>query len=102
MMRRDRYSKEDVVNTWSPPPSLQGRGGAARIRSRHGDVTIVALYFPPRVTAAKDTGAYRKTVDALINWAREVILQVPMRSMVALGCDLNDNLSSKHLNYAAQ
>eukprot|EP00972_Heterocapsa_arctica_P056860 8392378-Heterocapsa_arctica.AAC.1 len=42
-----RINKDSIRQIWSPPPSLQGRGGAIRVVKRGVyDFLIMALYIP--------------------------------------------------------
>ena len=66
----DKWSKA-VRQTWSPADSLQGRGGAIRVRCENMDLAVINLYF---AVGAKDGNAAEQTNEKLTEWANDVLV----------------------------
>ena len=99
-LRGDRYKASNVIGLWSPPKSLQGRGGAARVRSKMLDFVLMGLYFPPRPHTAKEKPMYEKIVQNLVRWATDTLVYIrskTQRTMITVGMDLNDDAEGEGL-----
>lgn len=103
MLKAERNKWQQVTRVCSPPPAIQGRGGATRLRMSRIDAIVVAACFPPHVRGAAGRGLYKKTVDLLLKWLADVICEARTSCMQArffLGCDLNDQCWSN--DYASR
>lgn len=82
----------DIAAIHSPPPVLQGRGGAVRVRHPAADLLFVTLYVAPRYGNAAHDAVYMKGTRELFGWLHGVLDNAPARTTVFLGMDLNDTL----------
>ena len=104
MMRKDRHKLAHIRQIWSPPPAVQGRGGALRLKSSTHDFTVLAIYFPVRANLASEQKRYRDAVSIMLKWMDTVLLQVrtsARRSIVIIAGDLNDELKCNDEKYTA-
>ena len=65
---RKPFTSEHIHQTWTPPPSLQGRALAARLKGCFFDLFVCCMYLPPRPQAASKRGGYQRTVERLLDW----------------------------------
>ena len=65
---RKPFTSEHIHQTWTPPPSLQGRALAARLKGGFFDLFVCCMYLPPRQQAASKKGGYQRTVERLLDW----------------------------------
>ena len=77
--------KLDVCEIWqirevaSPDASVQGRGGAIRIKTAKFDLLLIGLYPPPLGDWA---------IDRIYDWAEKMVHAAPSRCCVVVGGDL--------------
>ena len=65
---RKPFTTEHIHLTWTPPPSLQGRALAARLKGGFFDLFVCCMYLPPRPQTASKRGRYERTLEALLEW----------------------------------
>ena len=68
MALRKPFTSELIRQTWTPPPSLQGRALAARLKGGFFDLFVCCMYLPPRPQTASKRGGYQRTVERLLEW----------------------------------
>ena len=87
-----RFRRNNIRDTFSPPPSLQGRGGAVRLVQGSVDLLPVALYFAPPPPKAAKKRAWIKGTDILLEWVDKILCDAPLRTTPILLMDINDGL----------
>ena len=92
LLNKKKSKEENIVAVEVPGKELRGRGGCIRYKSRHYDLLIMFLYFPPVVHRKREEQKYVQTVNELASWAEKVIARLPARSKVLIGTDLNNQL----------
>ena len=65
---RKPFTSEHICQTWTPPPSLQGRALAARLKGGFFDLFVCCMHLLPRPQAASKRGGYQRTVERLSEW----------------------------------
>ena len=85
------FDVKTSVRNWAPSPELQGRFGAVRVKTKQVDVTIISVYFPTWDRAARSVKKVRATAQALLKQVSRVVDELPARSLVVMGADLNDD-----------
>ncbi|CAE8639588.1 unnamed protein product [Polarella glacialis] len=85
------FGEHAVKQFYNPPPILQGRGGAIRVRTRWLDYCFLAGYAPNRPTNYRE----RQAVDTWYNWIDEVLAKLPARCVPVLLADWNAHLEWK-------
>lgn len=91
------WPASDVVKCWNPEPSLEGRGGACRVRRANTVFTGVCAYFPPHVVCVAGQRSHKQVVDKLFRWLEDVAREVrtgSSRSLLVVDFDLNDEWHS--------
>ena len=86
------FPKHSVVNVFSPPPNLQGRGGALRIKCGDADITPIVMYVPPEPNSVKE----EQSCKAIWNWVCEVLSALPARTVPILLLDANGKTGLQH------
>ena len=82
------WGKRHLRATYSPPPSLQGRLGAARFSRGSGqDLLPMVAYFPPKPTKASQNAVYEKTIRRMIEWLYKILGLLPARCCLLLCMD---------------
>eukprot|EP00972_Heterocapsa_arctica_P043332 6393182-Heterocapsa_arctica.AAC.1 len=83
-----RINQDSIRQIWSPPPPLQGRGGAIRMIKRGVyDFLIMVLYIPTERDQQSKSGT-----EQLYNWASQVLQSNPTRSIPILFLDANGHV----------
>ena len=90
IMLGKQWKEASVVRLWVPPAGLAGRGAAMRIRQGKLDLTILALYFPPRAG-----GVYKQCVERVMDFAQSVMRELPGRTTPVVLMDLNDGMGKE-------
>ena len=90
LLNKKVFNSKSIINVFSPPASVQGRGGALRLQGSDYDVLYLGLYVPPFAGPAIARGAFMKGLKILLGWADNTIKSVPSRCMpiVAMGSNL--------------
>eukprot|EP00971_Amphidinium_carterae_P352980 6492786-Amphidinium_carterae.1 len=79
------FPPRSLVQTWTPPARIQGRGGAARFRTRGLlDICFMVVYCP--VPSSDPDG---QVLSCLLAWLGKVIDALPARCMPVLMMDAN-------------
>eukprot|EP00959_Pyramimonas_sp_CCMP1952_P006431 134581-Pyramimonas_sp.AAC.1 len=80
------------------PSLIGGRGLLCRARSGRYDVTIIALYFPPKPKYSHEWTRYRRTVNELIAWLAPRLASLPQRTTPFVCADVNDGMGLIQMN----
>ena len=86
------FTTQHIHQTWTPPPSLQGRAIAARLKGGFFDLFVCCMYLPPRPQTASKRGRYRRTVEALLEWLDERLSEQKHRTTPIVLMDANDGI----------
>ena len=89
---RKPFTKEHIHQTWTTPPSLQGRALATRLKGGFFDLFVCCMYFPPRPQSASKRGGYQRTVQALLEWLDERLSEQKHRTTPIVLMDANDGI----------
>ena len=89
---RKPFTTEHIHQTWTPPPSLQGRALAARLKGGFFDLFVCCMYLPPRPQTASKRGGYQRTVEALLEWLDERLSEQKHRTTPIVLMDANDGI----------
>ena len=89
---RKPFTNEHIHQTWTPPPSLQGRALAARLKRGFFDLFVCCMYLPPRPQAASKRGGYQRTVEARLEWLDERLSEQKHRTTPLVLMDANDGI----------
>ena len=81
---RKPFTTEHIHHTWTPPPSLQGRALAARLKGGFFDLFVCFMYLPPRPQTASKRGRYQRTVEALLEWLDERLSELSYKCLFLL------------------
>ncbi|CAE8582344.1 unnamed protein product [Polarella glacialis] len=87
-LNRRLFGEHCIKRFYHPPPALQGRGGALRVRTRWLDCCFLGGYAPNKPNNYQE----RQAVDAWFNWIDDVISQLPARCVPVLLADWNAHL----------
>ena len=88
---RKPFTTEHIHQTWTPPPSLQGRALVARLKGGFFDLIVCCMYLPPRPQTASKIGRYQRTVEALLEWLERLSEQKHRTTPIVL-MDANDGI----------
>ena len=80
-IRQRVFSEKNVVNVFSPPKDLQGRGGALRLKRGDADLTPIVVYVPPEPASVRQQTASK----AIWDWVHELLSQLPARTVNPVG-----------------
>ena len=86
-----RFPAVTTREVFTPPSSLQGRGGAVRLQRRGGgacDLLLGVMYWATDTAKSKEIGINK----ALCRWANEVMDSMPARTAVIWLMDANAKL----------
>eukprot|EP00971_Amphidinium_carterae_P081407 1610596-Amphidinium_carterae.1 len=84
-VQKNLFPRTSLVQTWTPPSRIQGRGGAARFRIRGLlDVCFLVVYGP--VPSSDPDGEVQR---CLTGWLGKVLDALPARCMPILVMDAN-------------
>ena len=86
------FTTKHIHQTWTPPPSLQGRALAARLKGGFFDLFVCCMYLPPRPQTASKRGGYQRTVEALLEWLDERLSEQKHRTTPIVLMDANDGI----------
>ena len=86
------FPERSVVRIFSPPPELQGRGGAVRIERGDADITPIVVYVPTEPNSRKDQAASK----AIWQWVHELLSSLPSRTVPVLMLDANGKTGLRH------
>ena len=89
---RKPFTTEHIHQTWTPPPSLQGRALAARLKGGFFDLFVCCMYLPPRPQTASKRGGYQRTVEALLEWLDERLSEQKQRTTPIVLMDAIDGI----------
>ena len=89
---RKPFTTQHIHQTWTPPPSLQGRALAARLKGGFFDLFVCCMYLPPRPQTASKRGGYQRTVEALLEWLDERLSEQKHRTTPIVLMDANDGI----------
>ena len=89
---RKPFTTEHIHQTWTPPPSLQGRALAARLKGGFFDLFVCCMYLPPRPQTASKRGGYQRTVEALLEWLDERLSEQKHRTTPIVLMDASDGI----------
>ena len=89
---RKPFTTEHIHQTWTPPPSLQGRALTARLKGGFFDLFVCCMYLPPRPQTASKRGRYLRTVEALLEWLDERLSEQKHRTTPIVLMDANDGI----------
>ena len=89
---RKPFTTQHIHQTWTPPPSLQGRAIAARLKGGFFDLFVCCMYLPPRPQTASKRGRYQRTVEALLEWLDERLSEQKHRATPIVLMDANDGI----------
>ena len=92
-IREDRFNNINVCRVIVPETCIAGRGGAIRIKQNDGEFFFLTAYSPP--PSGKNGGAKKTAIaaaDKVDRWVRALLDQVPERSFVLAGGDINKQL----------
>ena len=88
---RKPFTTQHIHQTWTPPPSLQGRALAA-LKGGFFDLFVCCMYLPPRPQTASKRGGYQRTVEALLEWLDERLSEQKHRTTPIVLMDANDGI----------
>eukprot|EP00959_Pyramimonas_sp_CCMP1952_P203753 4261042-Pyramimonas_sp.AAC.1 len=71
---------------------IRGRAAAIRVKSFHGDITCLGLYFPPRSKGPREQLRLSRTIAKVHECASNVITDLPSRTFPLVESDVNDGL----------
>ena len=72
MIHKKIGGKQSIASVHSPPPELQGRGGAIRLRwGKNKDILVVAVYAPTKPQQTHQRQNYNNTLSKLFAWVKE-------------------------------
>lgn len=77
-VRRSRFRRAAARQVYVPPPTLQGRAAALRLRTRFEDVCVAALYYAP-LESGVAAGRCRAVRSALREWVHKLAETLPAR-----------------------
>ena len=86
------FPERSVVRIFSPPPELQGGGGAVRIKRGDADITPIVVYVPTEPNSRKDQAASK----AIWQWVHELLSSLPSRTVPVLLLDANGKTGLRH------
>ena len=86
LCRRDALPRGGTSHVYSPPPALQGRGGAVRHKLGHTELCTMCLYMAPNTAPC-----YDKINRKLFEWANKIKSMLPTRCNFILLIDANAN-----------
>ena len=86
------FTTEHIHQTWTPPPSLQGRALAARLKGGFFDLFVCCMYLPPRPQSASKRGGSQRTLDAPLEWLDERLSEQKHRTAPTVLMDANDGI----------
>ena len=86
------FPERSVVRIFSPPPELQGRGGAVRIERGDADITPIVVYVPTEPNSRKDQAASK----AIWQWVHDLLSSLPSRTVPVLMLDANGKTGLRH------
>ena len=89
---RKPLTLEHIHQTWTPPPSLQGRALAARIKGGFFDLFVCCMYLPPRPQVASKRGGYQRTVERLLEWLDGCLSEQKHSTTPVVLMDANDGI----------
>ena len=89
---RKPFTTEYIHQTWTPPPSLQGRAIAARLKGGFFDLFVCCMYLPLRPQTASKRGGYQRTVEALLEWLDERLSEQKHRTTPIVLMDATDGI----------
>ena len=93
-LRKKSFRRQDVYKVYQGINDVRGRTGGLRIRNDKFDMTALVAYFPPRERGrAVAARYYEQTTGKMMEWIEDKVDGTPDRSMLVLGCDLNDTLN---------
>ena len=75
-----------VVNIFSPPSELQGRGGTLRIKRGDADITAIVVYVPTEPSSRDQ----RKASQQIWTWVHDLLSALPARTVPLLLLDANE------------
>ncbi|CAE8641241.1 unnamed protein product [Polarella glacialis] len=90
LIRRKTFSPAWVTQVISPPPALQGRGGALRLKHGTLDVCFFCLYSPSEPRNTEE----RNAAEAFYTWLYSALARLPRRSLCIFLGDLNAHVGS--------
>ena len=67
-----KFKESNIVEVFTPPKALTGRGVAVHLRSCFFDLLAIVMYFPTRPHSVKEHPKYLATCCQLANWGEKV------------------------------
>lgn len=95
-LKKRPFPERCVVNVFSPPTHLQGRGGAIRIKRGDADITPIVAYIPTEPFTQQQREASRE----IWKWIHDLLSELPARTVPVLLLDANGKTGLHH-NQAA-
>ena len=89
---RKPFTSEHIHQTWTPPPSLQGRALAARLKGVFFDLFVCCMYLPPRPQTTSKRGGYQRTVERLLEWLDDRLSEQRHRTTPVVLMDASDGV----------
>ena len=89
---RKPFFSEHMHQTWTPPPSLQDRALATRLKGGFFDLFVCCMYLPPRLQAVSKRGRYQTTVERLLEWLDGCLGEQKHRTTPVFLMDANDGI----------
>jgi hypothetical protein len=93
------WHRDHVRRVYDPPPDLQSRIGAARLKTKYVDWLPIVAYFPNR--SSLPASEYCRVVCRLCDTIEAWATRAPKRCTVMLYVDLNDGLGLQQLKGGA-
>jgi endonuclease/exonuclease/phosphatase family metal-dependent hydrolase len=93
-LRLGVFTKSAFKQEFHPPPNLQGRAGAIRLRQAELDICPIVVYFPTNPSARNQ----RIHTEALCTWITTLLSSLPERCMPLLLGDFNARLGYQVLS----
>ena len=92
------FSDRNVIVAESPrEKSIAGRCAFIRHKNKRDDFSVLAMYFPPKPTTAKDRMSYWNICHNMIKWANSCSQDLPNRCFQLVFSDVNDDIGAvKH------
>ena len=84
-IKRRPFPERCVVQVFSPPSHLQGRGGAVRLKRGDADITPIVVYVPTEPYNKQQ----REASQAIWTWVHDLLSRLPARTVPVLLLDAN-------------
>lgn len=78
-LNNHRFREKNIYQIYSPPDSVQGRGGGVRLPWSVFDIAAFTVYCPPRRTKLDERRVCTETCQILMKWVQSTISKLHRR-----------------------